>query len=188
MMNTSSSRPELSHLGIFTDRQEEMLAFYEQVLGLVVTDAGVAQKFKRRIVFMTSHPERHHQFVLVARTPEDPPCSPLFQISFRVHSLALLREAHIRAMAAGVIHFRPINHGNSWSLYFEDPERNTIEVYMETPWYIAQPFADDLDLSLTDKEIFQITEARLKEFDTTKAAEQWSLHMEERLAAKPFMK
>lgn len=174
-------------MGIFTDRQDEMQAFYEQVLGLVVTDTGVAHKFKRRIVFMTSHPERHHQFVLVARMPEDPPCSPLFQISFRVDSLAMLRSARERAVSAGATHFRPLNHGNSWSLYFDDPERNTIEVYMETPWYISQPFADDLDLDLPDEEIFRLTEARLKTFDTSTAAAQWSRHMEERLAARPYM-
>ena len=43
-----------------------------------------------------------------------------------------------------------MNHGNSWSLYFNDPEDNTVEIYMDTPWYVAQPFADDLDLDLPD--------------------------------------
>jgi len=146
----------------------------------------VAQKFKRRIVFMTSHPERHHQFVLVAREQGDPPCSPLFQISFRVESLGILRIARDRAITAGATNFRPMNHGNSWSLYFDDPERNTVEVYMETPWYTAQPFADDLDLDLADEEILRITEARLAELDTSTAAEQWSRRMEERLLSHPF--
>lgn len=184
--STAQLRPQLSHMGIFTDHQEEMRVFYEKVLGLLVSDVGVAHKFKRRIVFMTSDPRQHHQFVLVARQPGDPACSPLFQISFKVQSLGALRETRARAVAAGATNFRPMNHGNSWSLYFNDPESNTIEVYMETPWYVAQPFADDLDLDLTDEQIHQLTQARLGEFDTSKAAQEWSLHMAERLASTPY--
>lgn len=188
MTNTSivQQRPQLSHMGIFTDKQEEMCVFYTKVLGLVVSDTGVAHKFKRRIVFMTSDPKQHHQFVLVARQPGDPACSPLFQISFKVRSLQALREARARAIAAGASNFRPMNHGNSWSLYFNDPEANTVEVYMETPWYIAQPFADDLDLDLGDDEIHRLTEARLKSTDESKSAEEWSRHMAERLASTPY--
>lgn len=84
-------RPQLSHMGIFTDHQEEMRAFYETALGLVVSDTGVAHKFKRHIVFMTSDPRQHHQFVLVQRQPGDPARGPLFQVSFKVGSLAELR-------------------------------------------------------------------------------------------------
>jgi len=182
------NRPALMHLGIFTDHQEEMRAFYEYVLGLVVSDVGVAHKFKRRIVFMTGTAEHHHQFVLVARQPGDPPCSPVFQISFCVPSLAMLRAARARAIEAKATNFRPMNHGNSWSLYFNDPEGNTVEVYMETPWYVGQPFADDLDLDLPDEEIFATTERRLGALDTSQAAEAWSRHMQELLDARPYMK
>jgi len=185
-MDASDLRPQLAHMGIFTDRQDEMQAFYERVLGLVVSDTGVAHKFKRRIVFMTSDPRRHHQFVLVARQPGDPPVSPLFQISFKVESLKVLRAVRERAIRAGASNFRPMNHGNSWSLYFEDPERNTVEVYMETPWYVAQPFADDLDLALSDAEIHRITEARLGEFDNSRAAAAWSESMAAKLRNQPF--
>jgi catechol 2,3-dioxygenase len=173
-------------MGIFTDRQEEMQAFYENVVGLVVSDTGVAHKFKRRIVFMTSDPRQHHQFVLVARQPGDPAVSPLFQISFKVGSLQMLRSVRDRAQRAGATNFRPMNHGNSWSLYFNDPENNTVEIYMETPWYVAQPFADDLDLSLSDDEIHRVTQLRLGEFDNATAAAEWSERMAEKLRSQPF--
>lgn len=185
-MELSETRPQLSHMGVFTDRQDEMQAFYERVLGLVVSDTGVAHKFKRRIVFMTADARQHHQFVLVQRQEGDPPVSPLFQISFKVPSLDLLRAVRDRAMAAGATHFRPMNHGNSWSLYFNDPEGNTVEVYMETPWYVAQPFADDLDLSLTDAEIHRVTEARLGQFDNATAAREWSALMTQKLRNQSF--
>ncbi|SDP87810.1 Glyoxalase/Bleomycin resistance protein/Dioxygenase superfamily protein [Paracidovorax cattleyae] len=168
-------------MGIYTDQQDEMQAFYERVIGLAVSDQGVAQKFKRRIVFMTASPLQHHQFVLVQRQPEDPPRGPLFQVSFKVQSLAALRVVHARALEHGARNFRPLNHGNSWSLYFNDPEDNVVEVYLETPWYLPQPFADDLDLSLDDAEIERLTEARVLACPGACTAEAWSQRMGQRL-------
>ena len=174
-------RPQLAHLGIYTDRQDEMQAFYERVLGMVVTDTGVAHKFKRRIVFMSSSPDQHHQFVLVRREAGDPPRGPLFQISFKVDSLQAMRELRDRARRHGARRLRPMNHGNSWSLYFDDPEDNTIEIYLDTPWYVAQPFADDLDLDLSDAEIHRLTEARVRALESFSTAAEWSARMGERL-------
>ena len=178
--------PQLSHMGIYTDHQEEMQRFYEGVIGLVVSDHGVAQKFRRRIVFMTASPTQHHQFVLVARQEGDPPRGPLFQVSFKVQSLAALRAAHARALAHGARNFRPMNHGNSWSLYFNDPEDNTVEVYMETPWYLPQPFADNLDLTQSDAEIECLTEARVRSFDGFQTALDWSRSMTHLLEKDSF--
>jgi catechol 2,3-dioxygenase len=180
------SRPQLAHLGIYTDHQEEMQGFYERVLGLVVSDTGVARKFKRRIVFMTADPRQHHQFVLVARQPEDPPRGPLFQVSFKVESLVALRAVRRRALDHGATNFRPMNHGNSWSLYFDDPEGNTVEVYMDTPWHVAQPFADDLDLDLPDAEILALTEERLRASESFRPVDEWRSAMSETLRASPY--
>lgn len=183
-MTTSSLLPQLSHMGIYTDMQDEMQAFYERVIGLVVSDQGVAQKFHRRIVFMTANPSQHHQFVLVRRQQNDPPRGPLFQVSFKVQSLAALREVHARAVKHGARNFRPLNHGNSWSLYFNDPEDNVVEVYMETTWYLPQPFADDLDLTLSDDEIERLTEERVMACPGACTAQVWSTRMEQQLGAR----
>ena len=180
-MTSTHQRPQLSHLGIFTDQQHQMQIFYEQVLGMLVTDVGIAQKFKRRIVFMSSAASQHHQFVLVQREPGDPPRGPLFQISFKVVSLDDIRSVQRRAREHGVSHFRPMNHGNSWSLYFEDPERNTIEIYLDTPWYVGQPLGDDLDLGLTDDEIYRLTEERVRDLEGSCPASEWSMAMATRL-------
>ena len=183
---SSHPRPQLSHIGLYTDHQDEMRAFYENVLGMVVTDSGVAHKFKRRIVFMTGSPDQHHQFVLVARQPGDPVRGPLFQVSFKVSSLDEMRETRDRAMRFGATNFRPMNHGNSWSLYFSDPEQNTIEIYLDTPWYLPQPFADDLDLNLPDTEIEALTEARVRSVSGSCSAAQWSASVNQRLSQTSF--
>jgi catechol 2,3-dioxygenase len=33
----------------------------------------------------------------------------------------------------------PLSHGNTLSLYFNDPEGNGLEVFWDTPWHVKQP-------------------------------------------------
>ena len=76
----------------------------------------------------------------------------------------------------------PMSHGNAWSVYFDDPEGNTIEAYVDSPWYVPQPFGDPLDLSMPDEEIQRITEARCRACDGFAPAEQWREATSQRLA------
>jgi catechol 2,3-dioxygenase len=48
-------------------------------------------------------------------------------------------------------------------VYFRDPEGNGVEVFLDTPWHVAQPQARPLDLSLDDAEIASWTEAAYKD-------------------------
>ena len=61
-----------------------------------------------------------------------------------------------------------------------------IEVYMDTPWYVAQPFADDLNLDLPDEEIYRITQERLKAIEGSSSASAWSERMTSRLQQEPY--
>lgn len=51
----------------------------------------------------------------------------------------------------------PLTHGNAWSIYFSDPEGNGVEVFIDTPWHVAQPQGKPLDLSLPNDEIVDRT-------------------------------
>ena len=68
---------------------------------------------------------------------------------------------------------RELNHGNALSIYFEDPEGNTVEVYLDTPFYIAQPHSDPLDLSQSDQAIMQATEATCRADPTFMPLPEW---------------
>ena len=50
-----------------------------------------------------------------------------------------------------------VDHGNAWSLYFRDPEDNRVEIYLDSPWYIPQPYAQALNLDSTDAQIHEST-------------------------------
>jgi catechol-2,3-dioxygenase len=153
------TRPTLSHMGIFVTDLERMLRFYTEVLGLAVTDRGRGISFDNELVFLSSDPERHHEVVLASGRPKEATFSTVMQASFTVGSLDDLRAVKARALANGATALRALDHGNAWSIYFKDPEGNTVEAYLDTPFHVPQPHGDPLDLDRTDAEILRTTEA-----------------------------
>jgi catechol-2,3-dioxygenase len=150
--------PQLSHFGIFVRDIDAMTRFYTQVFGLRLTDQGIGGTFKYQLNFLSGSPTQHHQLVLASgRAAEGP--STVMQMSFKVGAIDDLRRVREKAITAGATMMRGMNHGNAMSVYFEDPEGNTIEVYLDTPWYVPQPHGDPLDLEKPDEQIWAETEA-----------------------------
>jgi len=174
--------PALTHMGIFTDNPQAMQEFYVRVLGMVVSDTGDGVLFRRHIIFMTGDPQQHHQFVLVVREAGDPPGGALFQVSFKVKTWEELREIAALATAHGATELQGINHGNSWSVYFRDPDRNMVEIYMDTGWYVPQPFGDRFSLDLAEQEMQVITAERIKSVVGSMRQSEWSERIQTRLA------
>jgi catechol 2,3-dioxygenase len=164
-------KPQLSHLGIYVTDIERMIQFYREVMELEVTDRGLSSSSRQPIVFMSAHPEQHHQFVLVHGRPADARFTTINQMSFKVGTLQEIRTIAARAEARGA-KLRTVSHGNAWSVYFPDPEGNQIEVYMDTPWHVAQPHGDKLDLALSDADIYQQTEKIVRADPTFKPADE----------------
>ena len=168
-----STIPQLSHFGIFVRDMEAMTRFYTRVFGLHLTDEGVGKNFKFPLHFLSGSPAQHHQLVLAGgRGPDSP--STVMQMSFKVGAIADLRRVRAAALAEGAGRMRGMNHGNALSIYFEDLEGNTIEVYLDTPWYIPQPHGDPLDLDQPDEQIWAQTEAACRADPGFEPAEQWS--------------
>jgi catechol 2,3-dioxygenase len=142
---------------------DRMVDFYTDVLGLTVTDQGEIGSTPARIVFMSSDPGEHHQFVLIDGRPDDASFNVAQQLSFLVDSLDELRVTHDRVTAAGMEIARTTTHGNAWSFYFDDPDGNRVEIYAHTPWHVPQPHGHPFDLSLSNDEILQQTEAHCRE-------------------------
>jgi catechol 2,3-dioxygenase len=111
------------------------------------------------LTFLSGNPGNHHQLVLVSGRPDTTGFNPIQQISFMVDSLADLRVVHRRALDNGATDMRVISHGNAWSCYFKDPEGNTVEAYLDTPFHVPQPHGEALDLTRSDAEIMRETEA-----------------------------
>jgi catechol 2,3-dioxygenase len=97
--------------------------------------------------------------VIAGGRPPEATFSTVMQLSFAVPSIQSLRELRDKATALGATKVMPMNHGNALSVYFADPEGNTVEIYIDMPFYISQPHGDPLDLSLDDATILRETEA-----------------------------
>lgn len=154
-----SMRPTLSHMGIFVTDMDRMVRFYTEVLGLMVTDRGQGITFKNELAFLSSDPEKHHQVALASGRPKEATFSTVMQASFAVGCLDDLRAIKAKALAGGASELRALDHGNAWSIYFKDPEGNTVEVYLDSPFHVPQPRGDPLDLGKSDEEIVRTTEA-----------------------------
>ncbi len=150
--------PQLAHVGIFVRDIEAMTRFYTHVFGLKLTDHGVGRDFKVPLHFLSGSSGQHHQLVLAGGRKADAP-STIMQLSFKVDAIDDLRRVRALALAEGATQMRGMNHGNALSIYFADLEDNTVEVYLDTPWYVPQPHGDPLDLAKPDGEIWAETEA-----------------------------
>lgn len=166
-------RPTPSHFGIFVTDLEKMVAFYTETFELTVTDRGVGRTFKNELVFTSASADQHHQLVLASGRPADARFSTVMQISFVVPSIQHLRDVTRRAEARGATEVRGLNHGNALSVYMRDPEGNTVEVYVDTPFYVAQPHGDPLDLGKDDETLMRETEAICRADPTFMPLDQW---------------
>jgi catechol 2,3-dioxygenase len=164
------NRPTPSHFGIFTTDLEKMVAFYTEVFDLTITDRGVGRTFKNELVFTSASEDQHHQLVIASGRPADAKFSTVMQISFAVPALQSLRDIWKKAEDRGATQFRGLNHGNAISVYMLDPEGNTVEVYVDMPFHIAQPHGDPLDLS---KVILRETEAVCRRDSSFKLLCDW---------------
>lgn len=171
-MNPTDSRPQLAHCGIYVRDIDAMTRFYTQVFGLQLTDQGEGRNFKVRLHFLSASPDQHHQLVLASGRGADAPTT-VMQLSFKVSAIDELRRIRRLALAEGATQMRGMNHGNALSIYFSDIEGNTVEVYLDTPWYIPQPHGDPLDLDKSDAELWAETEAACRADPGFMPLDQW---------------
>ena len=164
---------QFSHVGITVIDFDKMLDFYTRVLGFAVSDLGEAARNGLKMAFITRDPAEHHQIVLAPGRPADAP-SQINQLSFRMSSLSELRRMHdIVRQEDDVTDIAPTCHGNSWSVYFKDPEGNRIETFVQTPWYVHAPYSFALDLSMSDDEIFADTKEKVKSLPGYQPRTEW---------------
>lgn len=106
---------------------DRALAFYTDLLGLSVTER------QGRFAFLSAG-ERHHDVALQAVGPDA--SGPgrgvgLYHAAFEVDSADDLLATY-EALVAREVPVTPVDHGISKALYFDDPDGNGLEVYLDT--------------------------------------------------------
>src|SRR5215813_2125948 len=139
----------LGHLGFYVKDVERSVAFYRDVLGMTVSDRS-----PRGSVFMTAQDRlaEHHE-LLIAPGRQEGTTNTIQQSSFRCASLGDIKEFYRVFLERNVPIQRIVTHGNTVSIYFEDPDGNSVEVYWPTGIDVPQPFGKPVDLTTTEDEI-----------------------------------
>jgi catechol 2,3-dioxygenase len=122
--------------------------FYTEVLGFRVAE----QDLEHGGVFLTLGRNYH---TLDIDQNADPASAPrprrgqigLAHIAFQVASHAALRDAYCHLLDHGVAILRATNHVNQRSIYFADPDGNTLEIYYEVPRALELFPAGRIDLN-----------------------------------------
>lgn len=154
---------EVAHAVFHVCDVERMIEFYTDVLGFEVTDRGPLGDAE--IVFLSQTARHHHQLAFIDIREKPGRSENLNHVAFRSSgTLDDLRALHDRLQAHEEVKgIRPLTHGNAWSVYFADPEGNGVEIFIDSPWHVAQPQGKPLDLSQSNEEIVATTEAAFAE-------------------------
>ena len=135
-----------------------MVDFYTQVLGFEIRDRT------DNVVFSSQQEDEHHQVALAAVDKLSDANSRVSHCAFRLGGFSESMELYCQLKKDGedrrVV---PITHGNTWSIYFNDPEGNGFEVFCDTPWEIQQPYAEPWDPDLSFSDLYSTTKERIED-------------------------
>ena len=162
-----------SHVGLFVNDLPKMVDFYTRHLGLVVSDRETRADGSE-IAFMTGDPREHHQVVFASGRPANLEYNMIQQISFRAKSLPELRRVYTGLQKEPIVELGPVTHGNAISCYFRDPEGNRLEVFLDMPWHVPQPFRIPLEMGRTDDELLNFVEESVRTQPGFISRSEWS--------------
>ncbi len=176
-----------SHCGFKVADMDMMIEFYDSVLGYAVTDRGnmpaIGSEPAREYAYLSRDPGEHHQVILVSGRDMDAPTS-VNQLSLRILSLDELRRMERELEAHPAIgKLRNTCHGNSFSIYFPDPEGNVVELAVESVWYVPAPHGAPLDLSWDDETLLDWAENHVRETPGFMMRADWKQRAREQLLA-----
>ena len=118
----------LSHVVLYVNDLDKMVAFYRDVLGLIKY-----RENSRGMVFLTSDPNTEDHELALAMGREGQ-AKLIAHIAWKVDKPADVKEFYDKFKAQGVPIDHTVSHayeemGNTVSCYFLDPEGNCLEIY-----------------------------------------------------------
>ncbi len=123
----------LNHIVLFVRDAQRVRAFYQDVLGFVVVETMGEQA-----VFLRANgSNNHHDLGLFGVGPQAAPPTVgervgLYHAAWEVATIEDLARAREALLAAGALRGES-DHGNSLSLYGQDPDGNEFEVFWMLP-------------------------------------------------------
>lgn len=150
-MNTKITiHPKLQHYGLATEDLDGMIDWYRKVLGMTVNHRSKIPAIARitghgppfSAFAFISNDEMDHRIVLfeiskAVPDPEKRKHTGLQHMAFECASLDDLLGTYVRLRSLGIQPLWAADHGVAISIYYEDPEKNVIEINFNnygTPW------------------------------------------------------
>lgn len=139
------ARPRLHHGNLKTTRLDEMVDWYETVLG-----AEVVYRFPGG-AFLTNDGANHRIAMLSSPRMSDDPekllHTGMHHSAFEYDSVDDLLAAYARLKTEGIEPHAALNHGTTTSFYYADPDGNSVELKYDhlgdwrepTEWMRASP-------------------------------------------------
>ena len=152
----------LGHVGVYVRDIEKSVAFYRDIIGLQVSDRS-----PRGGVFMTAQDRlaEHHELLLAPGRNDEANVNVLQQISFRCATLKDIKDFYRVFVEKNVPINRCVSHGNTVSIYAQDPDGNSVEVYWPSGVDVPQPFGKPMDLSKSEADIRDQLNGILREWE-----------------------
>lgn len=126
-MATETGVSHLGHVHLKVSDLDRAVEFYREVLGVTV------QERHGQYAFLTFG-DHHHDLALQGLGPDADGPGPgigLYHAAFEVEDAAALAAVAERLDERGVA-VSPVDHGISKALYFDDPDGNGLEIYLDT--------------------------------------------------------
>lgn len=121
------TRPHLGHVHLKVTDLDRAVDFYTGLLELEITERHTNFAF-------LSFGNHHHDLALQAHPDASSPpprTTGLYHVAFEVDSPEALGDAY-EWLRERDITVRPVDHGISKALYFDDPDGNGVELYVDT--------------------------------------------------------
>lgn len=123
-------RPKFHHATFATLHLDEMVQFYEKVVGLepvyYAPDQGA----------WLTNDEANHRIALLAlpglKAPEDKGhTAGLHHTAFEYDDFGQWMDNYVRLRDEGIVPFLNLDHGMTMSMYYQDPEGNGVEIQVD---------------------------------------------------------
>ena len=156
----TSVRPTLHHFNLKTSRLDEMIAWYGVVVGMRPNYSFPGG------AWLTNDGANHRLALLVSPALSDDPAKLMHNgfhhSAFEYPSMGDLLDTYVRLKALGITPHASLDHGLTTSLYYEDPDGNSVELqsdnfgswaesseWMRTsPQFVANPIGMPIDPDL----------------------------------------
>jgi catechol-2,3-dioxygenase len=170
----------VGHVGVWVDNLEAMTDYYQRVLGFLVSDR--IEDDKDQVAYLTRNATEHHQMVFAVSNRGVQESASLHNISFSIDSLTELKDAfELLGEDQSTAEVTAVDHGNSWSVHFKDIEGNNCEIFCLTPWRVAKPYDEPLDLSVSVEEIIEKSKELAFAREGTNPSDVWQTKTRRRL-------